>query len=386
MEKRMLRIIVLSALLGSASFSRVFAQDLTGTWQGTVHVAATPQRPAQDFRVVYKFAKADAALKVTFYTLDQTPAPFAGSATSQGSSVKILVPSVSGTYEGKLDSDGVNLIGTWMPGNTPYPLNLKHVNEGAAWEIPRPPPPLKPMAADADPVFEVATIKPSNPDEQGRGFAIRGREFSTFNTTLSSLVVFAYGIHPAQIVGAPDWVDSVKYDLLAKPGGEGQPSQKQIKVMVQKLLGDRFQLKFHHDQKELTVFALVVGKGGPKLTPSASTNNGPGLFFRGLGNLPAANATMSDLAALLLGAVLDRPVIDQTGLSGRFDFTLNWTPDETQFASLGVRRPTPSGELPPDAPPDLFTSIQQQIGLKLETKKLPVDVFIIDRVEKPSAN
>jgi len=253
------------------------------------------------------------------------------------------------------------------------------------WAIPEPPPEIPPMAADASPEFEVATIKPSNPDTQGRGFRVRGREFSTINTTLSSLLTFAYGLHPKQIVGAPAWVDTDKFDITAQPDQPGRPNDKQWKAMLQKLLTERFQLTFHHDKKELSVYALEAAKSGSKLVKSQGDPNGlPSMFFRGLGNLPAANATMQDFAGLLQSAVLDRPVVDQTGLTGRFDFTLNWTPDESQFVGMGIKVPPPSDK--PDAPPGLFTAVQEQLGLKLEATKAPVDVIVIDKVEKPSAN
>jgi uncharacterized protein (TIGR03435 family) len=110
----------------------------------------------------------------------------------------------------------------------------------------------------------------------------------------------------------------------------------------------------------------------------------PGMFFRGTPGgimLPANNATMKDFTGLLQEVVLDKPVVDQTNLKGRYDFTLKWAPDESQF---GGHVPPP-GELP-DAPPSLFTAVQEQIGLKLESTKAKVDVMIIDHVEKPSAN
>jgi uncharacterized protein (TIGR03435 family) len=265
------------------------------------------------------------------------------------------------------------------------PLNLKHVTDETAWPIPEPPVRLKPMAADATPVFEVATIKPSRPETQGKGIMVRGRNFSTVNTSLSDLITFAYALHARQITEGPAWLESEKYDLTAKPDAEGQPNDKQWKTMLQKLLADRFKLTFHRDKKELSVFAIVVGKNGPKLTKSAGDPNGlPGLFFRGLGDLPARNATMADFAGVMQTAVLDRPVVDQTGLSGRFDFELKWTPDETQFAALGVRVPAPTDD--PAAPPDLFTAIQEQLGLKLQPTKAPVEVLVIDHVEKPSEN
>jgi uncharacterized protein (TIGR03435 family) len=240
------------------------------------------------------------------------------------------------------------------------------------------------MAADADPVFEVATIKPSKPEMQGKGFRVNGRRFSTINTSASDLMTFAYGIHARQIIGGPAWLETEKYDLAAQPDGEGQPNDKQWKIMVQKLLADRFQLAFHRDKKELSVYALVVAKNGPKLTKSEGDPNGlPGLFFRGLGVLPARNATMADFAGVMQSAVLDRPVVDQTGLQGRYDFTLSWTPDEFQFGGLGVKPPPPSDTA---ANPDLFTAIQQQLGLKLESTKAPAEVLVIDHVEKPSEN
>ncbi len=384
--KVMLSVIALAALLGSALLTlpsvHVFAQsapDITGTWQGALQL---PQGRGE-LRTVIKISKADGGgLKAMFYSIDQQgPGIAVGTISVQGSTVKFAIPGIGGSYEGKLDSDGVNLTGNFTQGPNPLPLNLKHVSDAAAWEIPKPPPPLKPMAADANPVFEVATIKPSRPEAQGRGFAIRGREFSTFNTTLSSIITFAYGLHARQIVGGPAWMESEKYDITAKPDGEGQPSQQQWKIMVQKLMADRFKLTFHHEKKELSVFALMVGKSGPKLTRNESNPNGlPGLFFRGLGNLPARNATMADFAGTMQGAVLDRPVVDQPGLPGRWDFELKWTPDESQFSTLGGYKP-PATE-PADAPPDLFTAIQQQLGLKLESTKAPVDVMVIDNVEK----
>jgi uncharacterized protein (TIGR03435 family) len=176
-----------------------------------------------------------------------------------------------------------------------------------------------------------------------------------------------------------------KYDLLAKPDGEGQPNDKQWKMMVQKLLADRFHLTFHHEKKELSVYALVVvDKAGPKLSKSEADPNGlPGLFFRKPGVLTVRNATMTDFGGVMQGAVLDRPVVDQTGLPDRYDFTLTWTPDESQFAGLGIRVPPPADNA--DAPPGLFTAIQEQLGLKLKSTKALAEVLVIDRVEKPSA-
>jgi uncharacterized protein (TIGR03435 family) len=376
MKQLMLWIVALASLSGGA----LFAQDITGTWQGTL------QARKQELRTVIKISKADGGgLKAVFYSIDQSGQGVAGAIAVQGSTVKISLPGIGGTYEGKLNADGASITGAWTQGASPMPLNLKHVTDETEWPIPEPPVRLKPMAADASPAFEVATIKPSNPETGGRMYSVRGRQFSTINTSVSDLIGFAYGLHARQITGGPAWIEAEKYDLNGKPDGEGQPNDKQWKGMVQKLLADRFKLAFHRDKKELSVFAIVVAKNGPKLTKSAGDPNGlPGLFFRGLGDLPARNATMADFAGVMQRAVLDRPVVDQTGLSGRFDFELKWTPDETQFAGLGVRVPAPTED--PAAPPDLFSAIQEQLGLKLQSTKAPVEVLVIDHVEKPSEN
>jgi uncharacterized protein (TIGR03435 family) len=376
------KLIVWAIALALLSGGRLLAQaqDLTGTWQGTL-------KAGRELRTVVNISKADdGSLKGVFYSIDQAGQPLAASPiTLQGSAVKISIPGIGGTFEGKLSADGNSIAGTWAQGSSPLPLNLTRATAETAWTIPEPPAPPKPMAADADPVFEVATIKPSNPDMPGRAFQVRGRRFSTLNTTLSDLITFAYDVHPKQVVNGPGWIDKDKYDLLAEPDGEGQPNGKQWKMMLQKLMTDRFQLVFHQDKKELSAYAIVVAKDGPKLTKSQGDPNGlPALFFRGLGNLPARNATMADFSDLLQSAVLDKPVVDQTGLQGRYDFTLTWTADEFQFAALGgVKSPA---SVSPDAPPDLYTAMQQQLGLRLKSTKASVDVMIIDHVEKPSPN
>ena len=375
MKKSMLWIFALAAWPGSA----LFAQDITGTWQGTL------QAPKQELRTVVKISKADGGLKAVMYSIDQGGTGFAGTVTLESSIVKISIPGIGGTYEGKLDGDAIALTGTFSQGPGKLPLNLKHVNDDAAWAIPAPPVPLKAMAADADPVFDVAVIKLNTTAGPGKGFQLRGRQFSTLNTSVSDIITFAYGLHARQITGGPAWMESEKYDVTAKPAGEGQPNDKQWKIMFQKLLADRFQLTFHREKKELSVYAIVVGKTGPKLTKSAGNPSGlPGLFFRGLGDLPVTNATIADFAGVMQSAVLDRPVVDQTGLEGRFDFQLKWTPDETQFGGLGIKVPPPTDDAA--APPDLFTAMQDQLGLKLQAAKAPVDVIVIDRVAKPSEN
>jgi uncharacterized protein (TIGR03435 family) len=241
--------------------------------------------------------------------------------------------------------------------------------------------PVSTMPADADPAFEVATIKPSPGGVEGPRYSLRGRTFVAAAASLRDLIKFAYGVHASQIVGAPAWVASDRYAVEGVPRGEGMPNDGQFKAMLQKLLADRFQLAFHREQRELPAFVIVLGSGPPKLMPTQAPGSlpvagiGPGLFY-------GVNATTTDLATTLQGTAMDRPVVDQTGLTGRWDFRLEWTPDPSQFGG----RALPVGPSDATRPPALSTAIQEQLGLKLESKRASVDVLVIDRVEKPSAN
>jgi uncharacterized protein (TIGR03435 family) len=371
----------------SWSQTQAAANDLTGQWQGTTQAPA----PAPAQRVVFLVSKADGGgWKTVFNYIDLIAQgngiPRSATLTLQGSTVEIKVPGNGGSYHGQLGADGKTITGTWTQGGPDMTLNLVRTTPETAWEVPKPPPPPKAMAPDANPSFEVATIKPNEGPGGGKGFGIRGRTFSSFHTSLTDLIMFAYDVHSKQIVNGPDWIDKDKFDVTFVPDTEGTPSNKQWKTMLQKLLADRFQLTFHHDKRELSVYVLTVAKGGPKnLTKSDNTGDGFSVPFRpvpGGFTLPIRNARMSDFTGFALqGGVLDRPVLDQTGIEGRYDFTLTWAPLGTEFGG-GVPPPQPTD----NPPPGLFTAIQEQLGLKLDAVKAPADVMVIDKAEKPSAN
>lgn len=376
MKKLIPWVLAFMALLGGV----VRAQTIAGNWQGTLEAG----RP---LRIVIRIANGDAgSLSAVMYSIDQGGQPLAASGVSlQGTTFKFSIPGIGASYEGKLSADGSALNGTFTQAGTPLPLNLVRATGDAAWAIPAPPAAMRPMPADARPVFEVASIKPSNPDAQGKLFTVRGRQVMTINTTVNDLITFAYGVHVRQVASGPAWLETDKYDVTGQPDAEGVPNQAQLRHLIEQLLVDRFKLTFHRDKKELSVYAIVVGNKGPTLTKSAANPNGlPSLLFRGLGVLPASNASMADLAMVMQSAVLDRPVVDQTGLAGRYDFTLTWTPDETQFLSMGVRIPPRAPDAP--GPAGLFTAIQEQLGLKFESTRAPVDVIVVDKIERPSQN
>jgi uncharacterized protein (TIGR03435 family) len=377
MQKLMVWIVGAAMFLGGALYAQ--DKDITGNWQGTLQAG-------KGLRIVMKVTKDDGKLKAVSYSIDQggQPIPIT-SITLQGSAVNFTIKTLDVTYVGTLNPDGNSISGNQTQGGQTHPLNFDRVSAENMWAIPEPP---KPMAADADPGFDVVTIKPSVPGRQGKGIGFRGRHFNTVNFNVNDLIAFAYGLHVKQIVGAPDWFGTELYDIDGVPDVEGQPSMKQMNLMVQKLLADRFKLVFHHDKRELAVYAITVGKGGPKMDKSASDPNAPmAFFFRKLGALTVRNQTMADFASWMQAAVMDKPVVDHSGLTGKYDFTLNWTPDDSQFAQFrGAGATVPAGTDDPNAPAGLYTAIQEQLGLKLEPVKAPDDVIVIDHVEKPSAN
>jgi uncharacterized protein (TIGR03435 family) len=376
----MKKLLIALVALASLAANGLFAQSMVGTWQGTLNAG-------KPLRIVVKVTTTDKdALKAVMYSIDQgSPAIPASTFTVQGSNVKFEIPAAAGLYEGKLAAGGNSIAGNWSQGGgKSLPLNLERATPETTWVIPEPTAPVAPMKADATPAFEVATIKPAPPDRPGKGFTMRGKEVLTIGTTVDDLITFAYDLHTRQVTGGPSWLESDKFDITGQPDSPGRPNLKQFKIMVQKLLADRFQLTFHRDKKEMSAYAIVVAKAGPKLTKSEDPGNTPGLMFPKLGLLPARNATMEEFAQVMQGAVLDRPVVDQTGIAGRWDFTLTWTPDPTQFVAMGAHVPPPTDD--PSAPPDLFTAFVQQLGLRLEATKAPVGVIVVDKVEKPSGN
>lgn len=374
MKKWLLSFGVFVALLTGA----LRAQDITGIWQGTLSVQG------RDLRTQIRIANDGGTMRATFASIDQGPGQLPGNVTLQNGVVKLIVPGINGTFEGRLAPDAGSIDGTWTQGPGSLKLLLKKVTAEAAWTPPAPPP-RTPMPADWKPAFEVATIKPSKPDTPGQSITVRGRTFGTTNMTVNGMMTFAFGLHPDQIVNGPQWMKEDKFDITAEPEGTGTPNDRQWRAALAKLLADRFNLTFHSDKKELSVYALTVLKTGHKLTKNDTNPNGlPALFFRGPGVFPVQNATMGDFAGTMQAVVLDRPVVNQTELQGRYDFTLTWTPDETQFGGRGGQVPPPAD--PANAPPGLFTAIQEQLGLKLEATKAPVEVLVIDRLEKPTAN
>jgi len=239
--------------------------------------------------------------------------------------------------------------------------------------------------------YDVATIKPAKDPAGGWALQYDGDTLRGLNVPLLYVVKFAFGIYEDyRIVGAPKWLDSTTYDISAKIDAPTMEALKKLPKdqqnralgqMLQDLLAERFQFAAHRETTELPVYFLVVGKNGPKLPdakpdpdrPNNAHWGGPG-FRDGIITTTAHNMTTEDLANYLRGP-MSRTVLDKTGLTGKYEFTLRYTPDNApQPVSAGA-----------DAP-YLSTALQEQLGLKLESGKGPVEIIVIDHVERPSGN
>jgi len=244
----------------------------------------------------------------------------------------------------------------------------------------------KAMAADAEPAFEVATIKPDPSGYPGMlGLGFRGRTFAARNVSLVDMIAFAYAVHPKQVlVGAQKWAATDRYDIAGVPDKEGVPNIPQQRMMIQKLLTERFKLELRSDKQEMQAFVITVAKDGSKLTPTKLEGLNPVSTMKPSADgwiLSTENASTKVLAGFLQLAILDRPVVDKTGLTGRYDIALEFTPDSSQFNG----HPPPARQTESPAP-GLFDAIQQQLGLKLSSDKALVDVWTVEKAEKPSEN
>jgi uncharacterized protein (TIGR03435 family) len=249
----------------------------------------------------------------------------------------------------------------------------------------------------AAPAYEVATIKPSDPErsEGNIGFNAGG-SFQARGISLRELIQLAYDLGyfavDQRIVGGPKWIGTAKFDLDAKCDDPTASSFAKIPIkmqlpaeqaMIRALLADRFNLRLHHESRVMPVLVLVAAHGGPKLTASADADSDNPFGPDGPpGNWKAKGVSMDELASNLsqLSDADGRIVVDKTGLKGKFDFTLRWTPGVTaQPDGADSTKRDPSA-------PSFFTAIEEQLGLKLEPSRQPVDVLVIDSAELPSAN
>jgi uncharacterized protein (TIGR03435 family) len=244
-------------------------------------------------------------------------------------------------------------------------------------------------AQDLSPSFEVASVKENKSRSRGQNSKSTPGRFTSKNATLRAIIMNAYEVQEqVQLRGGPAWMDSVRFDIEAKapsnaartPGDKAlnEADRHQIHLMLQSLLAERFKLAVHHENKEMAVYFLVVAKGGPKLRDLKSRGSikppNPDMHrFGGAGSLKGLVIFLSNLSG--------RPVIDKTGLTGSYDYHMELPQDDFPItATDGLTQASAS------AGAAVFAAMEQQLGLKLESAKAPVDVLVIDHVEKPSEN
>jgi uncharacterized protein (TIGR03435 family) len=388
-RRLLLPLALILALLVPALHAQAPAnRDITGQWQGTLEPPT-----GKTLRTIFVISKGDKGLAARMYSIDQGAQGFnAQSAGLDGNAVKIDMSIIGGTFTGTLSPDGNVIAGSWLQGDKPLPLNLLRTTKETAWEIPAPPPPPKLMDPNADPSFEVATIKPNNSGANSmQRLTIGGRTFTVTAGSVADLISFAYGVQPKQIINGPDWMNSERYDISATIQPEGQPNPQQIRVMIRKLLAERFALKTHNDKRDMSAYVITVSKSGSRLPPTQLNGPLPGFGMRpspsGV-SLMARNAAFSEFRDFLQNLVLDRPVVDHTGLTGKYDFQVTFTPDDSQFNGHPPKAPASADSGAPTAEPapDITQAFDQQLGLKLSAEKTAVDVIALDHVEKPSPN
>jgi uncharacterized protein (TIGR03435 family) len=230
-----------------------------------------------------------------------------------------------------------------------------------------------PMFAQT-PAFDVVSVKPSPPDGRYGFKPLPGGKFVATSLSLRSLIALAFTGFDDQFEGVPKWADDAKYDINAQAGREVEMYEMQ--QMLQSLLLDRFKLVINRETRQMSVYDLVVAKGGPKLRPADPSRRPDSSSARG--KFTGIGCSLPWLVASLT-PIVHRHVIDKTGLDGRYDFTLEYDPsraaavvDEAASASSGA--------------PSIFTALEGQLGLKLVPTKGPIDVFIIQHIERPSEN
>ena len=358
------------------------AQTIEGTWQATL----VPPNQNDGIRLAFRIDKNGNAYQGTFYNLANGRQQNLEAITLQGNAVQIAIPGNGMNYEGKIEADGNSITGTLIQGTNPLPLALKRATSQTAWELPPPPSPPKGLPEGMKAEFEVASVKPTG-QPGGLGLNVTATELRARSISLADLIGFTFELHRTQVSGLPGWAETEGYEILAKLPQGGDPSDAQIRTMLKNLMQSRFGLSFHTEKRELSVYAISIGKNGPAgIKMVKNTTNGARTGAQGLGRTLFSGITMAGFAGQLQLRVLDRPVIDRTGLTDRYDFTLNWRPDEFQFPRASAAQRAAAVAAGADSLPDLFTAVQEQLGLKLDATKALVDVLVIDKASKPSEN
>lgn len=352
------------------------AQTLVGAWQGTLPVTENP-------RMILRFAKKpDGSLRGVLVRIDIDSGSIPITTVDfHPPEIKVDMDVIGTSFQGRMSEDGKSLTGTWTQDKHTYSMTLAKAEPGAIWTHDNGPAPVA-MSAGADPAFEVATVKPSTPGKTQLSYRLRTRHVVAKNATVQDMVRLIYGVRDRQIEGAPAWMPETRFDIEAEPDTPREPNEDQSKVMLKKLLMDRFHLRLHSIQRTFPVYALTLGKEPPKIVPtelafSSSNSIIVKQMEDGETRGQFTHVTMKDFANILMNFISDRQIVDETGLRGPYDFTMT--------LPAGALGGPSNGETvsPADA---FYHATESQLGFKFVRKNAAVDVLVIDRLEMPTEN
>jgi uncharacterized protein (TIGR03435 family) len=351
------------------------AQSIAGTWQGTLTIptqqgASVNRNP----RVVFNIEKsADGSFHGGITFIDYGNSMPLTSVNLSAPDVTVTQSDAGITFRGKLSADGQSIVGTWTQAQRSLPLTLQLASEDTLWKSPAAQPP---MAADADPSYEVATIKPATADEQHPIFDLRAHRFAATGTSAKELIKIAWNIRGRQVIGGPPWLEDKKFDIVAEPDTPGRPSEEQSRKMVHKLLIERFNLQAHTEQQPYPVLALTLDPKAPRPTPSdPKFSDDVNMYGRRDGDdfvLHITGATIPQMLGFIMNTFQARQLVDETGLTGTYNVTL--------------RIAIPQGPVNDDDIGTALVQAAQQAGFKFISKKEPLAVVVVDHIDPPTPN
>jgi uncharacterized protein (TIGR03435 family) len=371
----MKRVLLAAAYL--LAVTTLHAQSIIGTWQGTLSIPGLAQAaPAnRNPRIVFTIDKsADGSFHGGLTFVDYGNSLPLTSVNLAAPDVTFAQSDAGITFRGKLSADGQSIAGTWTQGQRSLPLTLQLGSEDTLWKSAAS---LPPMAADADPSFEVATIKPATADEQHANFDLRAHRFTATGTSAKELIKIAWNIRGRQVIGGPPWLEDKKFDIVAEPDTPGRPSEEQSRKMVHKLLIERFHLQAHTEQQLYPVLALTLDPKAPRPTPSdPKFSDNVNMIPRRDGDdfvLHITGATIPQMLAFIMNTFQARQLVDETGLTGTYNITL-------RLAGLA------QGPVSDEDVGTALVQAAQQAGFKFTAKKEPLPIVVVDHIDPPTPN
>ena len=368
----MKRTFLCAVILLAASVS-LHSQSIVGTWQG-----ALTYPNSNTVRLAFVITKStDGTFHGGFRYVDNDFGLAFSSITFADPNLTLAQEATGLTFHGQLSADGKSIAGSLAQGPQSFPLTLALATPDSLWKPAGPPP----MAANADPSYEVAVIKPAPPEEVHPVYDLEAPEFHATGTSAGELIKIVYKIRGRQIINMAPWVENSKFDITAKSDTPGVPSEDQTRVMVRKLLAERFHLVCHTGTQDFPSLAMTLDPKGPHPTPSDPNFNGKNIMLlRQVGGdvvLQLSGATMPFFLKTLMDRYRDKQIVDETGLTGAYDITLRLPLAAMQgIGDGGAEEETGSD----------YIAAAEHAGFKFSSRKESLPVVIIDHIDPPTPN